>query len=163
MSISDPTQLPADQRYQCRACGFNLTGLIIEGGKLTCPECGRSGSLGYVAEAEPPAPPPILRTFWRMCRWTTLLLIVTTGCGLMSNFVGDEFAALAGFTGLAAALAGVLAPLMVASDITAHHVREQRRRAAILSLVISGVGLNIAQAALLMIGALIIVVILNPP
>lgn len=161
--MADPTPLPASHRYQCRGCTFNLTGLVVHDGTLTCPECGRSGPLAHVAEPEPPALPPVFRTLWRMGRWTTLLLVIAAVCGYLSNVAGDELVMLAGVVAIAAAAAGVLVPLRIAADLAAHHARERKRRAAFISLVTSGVGLNIAQAALLVIVALIVEVIINPP
>ncbi|MCC6678015.1 MAG: hypothetical protein IT436_12800 [Phycisphaerales bacterium] len=150
MSDSDPTPLPANRRYQCRGCQFNLTGLIIEDGKLTCPECGRSGSLAYVAEAEPPAPPSILRTLWRMCRWTTVTMLLSVFCATMSAQI-EEFTLLSALLGMVALGVGILAPLLIAAEIVSNHERERRYVRALFSLTGLGILLNVTQVILIII------------
>lgn len=141
--------LPAHARYRCRGCNFNLTGLTLTAGRLTCPECGRTGSLLEVAEPQPPPAPPIYKTLWLMGRWSTGLLIFTMVLALLVPLTGlGVFAQFAFLPGVAALVAGLGSPLLVAGEVASVHYREQRRFAESISLAIAGVAVNILQCVL---------------
>lgn len=146
MNPSDSIPLSADRRYECLGCAFNLTGIVPVAGVITCPECGKTGPVGDVAEPQPP-PLPGWWVIYRSRCFPSAVVSFAIAAGLLLSFITGWI-----LLGVVIALlvildfiATVSVPISSAFDLAEAHIRVRHRAKFILVASVTGIVLNILQ------------------